>query len=643
MNLETLKNAYLSPATGGLSITVVRDARPYAVITLDLGIPNFTVFSLKFPLVEDKPSTMSELVAEAVHALLDEMSAFMLSLNFEESIIVKIYAAALMCFKGITGESDSDKALSAISKDPTVKVFEGTFRIDPHFVNEVYSKVVTASGKTIKRPPVQRHLELTYEKPSKTTVNDARSVIRNFRSRSLKSQPNPMYIIVYDMMGNPRGTIPLSGTGFKNNLLNAIYKKKGSRVPEFTPTIKFDNDVEMKTTNAEGIPKSIFVGDEAYSPYATIGDDMAIYSNSKKEWVVKFPDGRCVTFADFPSVAELKEGNYPVPTIYTNWSILSKENVPESSDKAEAVDEQGNEVIEPSETESNPETDLKPDDEKNEQQQDKEKTSSKRAFREDEKGYWVGAGGAASGILPICTTTGRICLAWRSPEVNQGDCFGTIGGAIQPGMSPAESAKEEMAEETGYQGSIRLVPAYVFTDGKFKYFNFLGLVPTEFELNPMAGGSSNLQFHEETDGLVWVTWEELQKNVVKNSGNYHNGVIKLLQQSGDQIRQICEAASNNTKEAAAVDAYLRSKEGQPYTHRYRGLPIAYIPAGEGEHRGVPSRRMVHLFTRNGDYAETFNSLAELKDNIDSNPDGWGADSINNMRYRITRVSPTKEG
>lgn len=841
------KQAYLSPANGALNISIIRDSRPYATISLDLGIPNFTVFSLKFPLVEDKPSTMRGLVAEAVHTLLDEMSAFMLSLNFEENIIVGIYAAVLVCFKGMTGEADTSKSQSAISKDPTVKTFEGTFKLPMEFINETYDKVVTAAGKIVKRPPVHRHMELTYEKPSKTTVQDARTVIKNFRNRSLKSQPSPMYVIVYDSFGKARGCIPI-GPQFKNQLLNTVYKK-GSSKTEFTPTVKFDNDIEMKTTNAEGIPKSIYVGDEKYTPVATISDDMALYSNTEDEYIVKLPDGRCVAFADFPPVAQLKDENYPVPTVYTNWTALPKGTTPESSDEGEAVDERGVEVIEGTETETNPVADLKPDDEKNEQLEEgidelpdgQEKTSairgwkktytiprgtilyhgtsakfspeeidtpawfstsesvadnfktwhggrgkvykyrtikpiklprldsrddfesfcykfeigdapedivatilqtdlpgwimpnnypdgddillvssdalepvkttepllswktsgwredyrgvtkrpsgmssqswqaiqkqlkeedkkfdpdqyvdpltnmfgklapdlrkrlvavlrnptqktwsnaysiilnqdtwetlwqavikvdpffprsgpsggdddrlwdriptretliaamrlanpakqdtplgtdydkdfmkslgigvtsgSKRADHIDENGYWAGAGGGASGILPICTSTGRICLAWRSSAVVEGNCWGTIGGAILQDMSPADSAKEELKEEVGYHGSIRLIPAFVFTHDKFKYHNFLGLVPSEFSLNPMEGGSSNLQFTDETDALAWMTWDDLQNDIQSNPGDYHSGVLKLLQQSSDQIRKICEASSNKS-------------------------------------------------------------------------------------------------
>ena len=80
-----------------------------------------------------------------------------------------------------------------------------------------------------------------------------------------------------------------------------------------------------------------------------------------------------------------------------------------------------------------------------------------RADYTNEQGYWAGEGNAASGILPICTTTGRICLAWRSPYVNEGSCWGTIGGAVKRGMQPGPSAEEELAEETGYTGDISCI------------------------------------------------------------------------------------------------------------------------------------------------------------------------------------------
>jgi 8-oxo-dGTP pyrophosphatase MutT (NUDIX family) len=221
--MEPNKTAYLSPATGLLDVTVVRDAHPTVTLALDLGIPNFTVFSLKFPFAEDDERTMSGLVAEGVHVLLDEVSAFMLSVGYEEDTIVQLYATILACYRNLTLEADSDKAGTPAGRDGSIKTFEGTFKLPMAFINQTQQKVVTAAVN-VKRIPQVRKIELHHEKPPKVTTGEAARVIRQFRNRSLKSQPSPMYIIVYDQMGRGQGTIPL-GHNFKNQLLNMMYKK----------------------------------------------------------------------------------------------------------------------------------------------------------------------------------------------------------------------------------------------------------------------------------------------------------------------------------------------------------------------------------------------------------------------------------
>lgn len=155
------------------------------------------------------------------------------------------------------------------------------------------------------------------------------------------------------------------------------------------------------------------------------------------------------------------------------------------------------------------------------------KGSSYQNIGEGGQTFWAGEGGGASGILPICTKTKRVCLAWRSRYVHMGNCWGTIGGAIQRGMSPQESAIEEMREETGYGGSIKLVNAYVFSSGKFRYFNFLGLVDSEFSFNPHS------QYSDETDHIEWMTYEE----ALEQMGRAHTGLKALFEQSKDIIEK----------------------------------------------------------------------------------------------------------
>jgi len=149
-----------------------------------------------------------------------------------------------------------------------------------------------------------------------------------------------------------------------------------------------------------------------------------------------------------------------------------------------------------------------------------------------EEGFWSGEDNAASGILPICTTTGRIGLAWRASDVHMGDCFGTVGGAVKKGMTQQESAEAELKEETGYGGSVTMHSAFVFQSGEFRYFNFLGTVGSEFSLSPS-------EKHEwETENLDWFTLDEIYQMMATSPDEFHPGLIALFKSDGKKIEQL---------------------------------------------------------------------------------------------------------
>lgn len=133
-------------------------------------------------------------------------------------------------------------------------------------------------------------------------------------------------------------------------------------------------------------------------------------------------------------------------------------------------------------------------------------------------GFWAGEGNAASGILPIALDTKKICLAYRSPKVHMGNKFSTIGGAVQKGKNPHDSALSELREETNYSGSIKLVPAYVFKSGSFSYFNYLGLIPQEVPIKTIS--YENVYTH-------WYSYDQLSSE----QEHFHPGLTSLLTNS----------------------------------------------------------------------------------------------------------------
>lgn len=129
-------------------------------------------------------------------------------------------------------------------------------------------------------------------------------------------------------------------------------------------------------------------------------------------------------------------------------------------------------------------------------------------------------GSQAAGAILIAKTTGRIMLVKRSNQVLQPHDWGNTGGAHHSDERPVDAAKREVYEETGYTGSITLVPLMIFQKGDFRYCNFLAIVDDEFV--PNLGW--------EADDYVWADF-----------GNWptplHFGLVSLFQDA-ESVRTI---------------------------------------------------------------------------------------------------------
>ncbi len=316
----------MAPPNGELAIIIIRDAQPRVTLSLDLGIPNFTVFSMTLPLAEGQPRAMSGLIAEAVSVLCDEVASFMMSLEFDEKVIVNMYATVLATFKTMSNESDSAKEQDASGRDPTVKIFEGTFELPMDFVNETQRRVVTGATR-IRRDPKVRHIELTYSPKDKIKPTDTARVIRQYRNRSLRQQPKPLYVIVYDQMGRATGAIPIGNRNFKNELLKKL--KKGS--VDFTAPMSFGSEQELKAHPLDGVPRAISVGGMTYEPEAVAGEEMALY-HGPQDYIVKFNDGRSAMFPGRPTFRKMRTLNFPVPRNRYNWTMIPEEQLGQPKD-----------------------------------------------------------------------------------------------------------------------------------------------------------------------------------------------------------------------------------------------------------------------------------------------------------------------
>jgi hypothetical protein len=176
--------------------------------------------------------------------------------------------------------------------------------------------------------------------------------------------------------------------------------------------------------------------------------------------------------------------------------------------------------------------------------------------------YW---GDAGAGVLPVAKTTGRILVNHRGQDVNEGGTYGVFGGGIflddtpygtveelARSNYPQEQAKQELKEESGYSGPIKMVELWVYRDNKrnqqgepcnFFYWNFAGVVPHEFNLRAGSGHK-----WEEGGDSRWVTFTELQRIQPK-----HFGLQALLKNGGGKLLEIVHQLGFRGDESRPAD------------------------------------------------------------------------------------------
>jgi 8-oxo-dGTP pyrophosphatase MutT (NUDIX family) len=139
-------------------------------------------------------------------------------------------------------------------------------------------------------------------------------------------------------------------------------------------------------------------------------------------------------------------------------------------------------------------------------------------------GFW---GQEAAGCLFLAKDTGRILFARRSKNVLSPNTYGTWGGAIDRGESPEKAVRREVEEESGYAGTFALKFLILFKHSSgFQYFNYLAIVPTEFEP----------ELDWETSGYKWVTFGQWPRPL-------HSGVKFLLANASNKIKKYVDKYS----------------------------------------------------------------------------------------------------
>lgn len=94
--------------------------------------------------------------------------------------------------------------------------------------------------------------------------------------------------------------------------------------------------------------------------------------------------------------------------------------------------------------------------------------------------------------------TNKFLFQLRSASVDNPLTWSNVGGGVNLSETWEQGCKREVSEETGYNGPLKLIATYGFTDSEANRSiqNFIGIVPKQFEAVPQEKFASEVEKHE---------------------------------------------------------------------------------------------------------------------------------------------------
>jgi hypothetical protein len=203
-----MKTAFVQEKYGIFTISISREAHPIAQLIVDLGIPNFSIFSMTVPIEPDDKAQTTVIIMRAFEVLVEQIKVFLGENEFEsdggiiDSLITSI-----------------DEAKLNIELSGPSFMYEVPFAVG----NEFHSAVAERFCGRAKFAGKPENLFEKYRKEIKDErpIDDARKVINRYKNNLYKTNPGPMYIMMYDRFGKPSGVARMTNRG----LVNILNKK----------------------------------------------------------------------------------------------------------------------------------------------------------------------------------------------------------------------------------------------------------------------------------------------------------------------------------------------------------------------------------------------------------------------------------
>ena len=279
-----MKRAFVLPEQGVINIYFIRDERPRIQWLIDLGIPRFSVFMLELPIPLDNPGHTQIVFHEGTALILEQIKAFLSETEFgEDAGVIKAMMQAIkqteMDFYGTElmygyeilfplSQQFYDLVHERIVNQKTASEDSGAWSrlyddnvSDEEFLERHAGREEDISKSVWRAPDTSKRMMVDLGKPvqkrDKQELNDARKIIDRYKQTIYKSTPGPLFVILYDRNGLPRGVSRVTNKGLTK-------WADGSEVPRELLTALIDifgeqdaDQVKVAEEKPKNIPKDL--------------------------------------------------------------------------------------------------------------------------------------------------------------------------------------------------------------------------------------------------------------------------------------------------------------------------------------------------------------------------------------------------
>ncbi len=203
-----MKQAFVSEKYGTLTLSVIRDANPSMLITVDLGLPTMPQFSLKLPFPEHEALNANYIFNCGVAVLVEQIHIFLNRQGFVENDIIETINSLYTAL-----EQYKIEVPEAWEEGDTAEMHEIHFPLTESFYQEIQDHLVSNKQSAYENKAKEFELRLQKRTQDQKAKEEAGEIISRFKNNIYKNSPGQLFVTLYDRFGKPSGVARVTNQG----------------------------------------------------------------------------------------------------------------------------------------------------------------------------------------------------------------------------------------------------------------------------------------------------------------------------------------------------------------------------------------------------------------------------------------------